>query len=107
MTRAGGSAAAVPIVPTPKPPPRLPKGALQVIALGGISEIGRNMTVYEYDGRLLVVDCGVLFPEDGQPGVDLILPDLRLVEQRVEDIEAVVITHGHEDHIGALPWLLR
>ena len=83
------------------------KGALRVVALGGISEIGRNMTVYEFDGRLLVVDCGVLFPEDGQPGVDLILPDLRLVEDRVDDIEAVVITHGHEDHIGALPWLLR
>ena len=65
------------------------------------------MTVYEYDGRLLVVDCGVLFPEDAQPGVDLILPDLRLVEDRVDDIDAVVITHGHEDHIGALPWLLR
>jgi ribonuclease J len=80
---------------------------LRVVALGGITEIGRNMTVYEYDGRLLVVDCGVLFPEDGQPGVDLILPDLRLVEDRVDDIEAVVITHGHEDHIGALPWLLR
>ena len=89
------------------PPPRLAKGALRLVALGGIGEIGRTMTVYEYDGRLLVVDCGVLFPEDGQPGVDLILPDLRLVEDRVDDIEAVVITHGHEDHIGALPWLLR
>ncbi len=89
------------------PPPRLPKGGLRLVALGGIGEIGRNMTVYEYDGRLLVVDCGVLFPEDAQPGVDLILPDLRLVEDRVDDIDAVVITHGHEDHIGALPWLLR
>ncbi|MDQ2848206.1 MAG: ribonuclease J [Actinomycetota bacterium] len=88
-------------------PPRLKPGTLRIVALGGIGEIGRNMTVYELDGRLLVVDCGVLFPEDGQPGVDLILPDLRLVEDRVEDIEAVVITHGHEDHIGALPWLLR
>ena len=78
-----------------------------MVALGGIGEIGRNMTVYEFDGRLLVVDCGVLFPEDAQPGVDLILPDLRLVEDRVDDIDAVVITHGHEDHIGALPWLLR
>ena len=88
----------------PKP---LARGALRVVALGGIGEIGRNMTVYEYAGRLLVVDCGVLFPEDQQPGVDLILPDLRLVEDRVDDIDAVVITHGHEDHIGALPWLLR
>jgi len=83
------------------------KGTLRVVALGGIGEIGRNMTVYELDGRLLVVDCGVLFPEDAQPGVDLILPDLRLVEDRLDDIDAVVITHGHEDHIGALPWLLR
>ncbi|MBM9466752.1 ribonuclease J [Nakamurella leprariae] len=88
-------------------PPRLRPGALRVVALGGIGEIGRNMTVYEIDGRLLIVDCGVLFPEDGQPGVDLILPDLRLVEDRLDDIDAVVITHGHEDHIGALPWLLR
>ncbi|MTD13742.1 RNase J family beta-CASP ribonuclease [Nakamurella sp. YIM 132087] len=83
------------------------KDTLRVVALGGIGEIGRNMTVYEYNGRLLVLDCGVLFPEDAQPGVDLILPDLRLVEDRIDDIDAVVITHGHEDHIGALPWLLR
>ncbi len=102
-----GSSGSAGQVAAPDPPPRLPKGALRVVALGGIGEIGRNMTVYEYDGRLLVVDCGVLFPEDGQPGVDLILPDLRLVEDRVDDIDAVVITHGHEDHIGALPWLLR
>jgi ribonuclease J len=85
----------------------LARGALRVVALGGIGEIGRNMTVYEIDGRLLIVDCGVLFPEDQQPGVDLILPDLRLVENRIDDVDAVVITHGHEDHIGALPWLLR
>ena len=78
-----------------------------MVALGGIGEIGRNMTVFEYDGRLLVVDCGVLFPEDGQPGVDLILPDFRPIEDRVDDIDAVVLTHGHEDHIGAVPLLLR
>ena len=88
-------------------PPRQVPGSLRMVALGGIGEIGRNMTVYEFDGRLLVVDCGVLFPEDAQPGVDLILPDLRLVEDRVADIDAIVITHGHEDHIGALPFLLR
>ena len=91
----------------PLAPRPLAHGALRLTALGGIGEIGRNMTVYEFDGRLLVVDCGVLFPEDAQPGVDLILPDLRLVENRVADIDAVVITHGHEDHIGALPWLLQ
>jgi ribonuclease J len=88
-------------------PPRLVTGSLRMVALGGIGEIGRNMTVYEYGGRLLIVDCGVLFPEDAQPGVDLILPDLRLVEDRVGDIDGIVVTHGHEDHIGALPFLLR
>ena len=65
------------------------------------------MTVFEHDGRLLVVDCGVLFPEDDQPGVDLILPDFRPIEDRLDDIDAVVLTHGHEDHIGAVPFLLR
>ncbi len=88
-------------------PGALPKGGLRVVALGGIGEIGRNMTVFEYDGRLLIVDCGVLFPEDAQPGVDLILPDFSYIEDRVDDIEAVVLTHGHEDHIGAVPFLLK
>ncbi|WP_197319297.1 ribonuclease J [Saccharomonospora sp. NB11] len=88
-------------------PPPLPEGGLRVVALGGIGEVGRNMTVFEYDGKLLVVDCGVLFPEDAQPGVDLILPDFRAIEERLDDIEALVLTHGHEDHIGAVPFLLR
>jgi ribonuclease J len=78
-----------------------------VVALGGIGEIGRNMTVFEYDGRLLVVDCGVLFPSEDSPGVDLILPDFRAIEERLDDIDALVLTHGHEDHIGAVPFLLR
>jgi ribonuclease J len=89
------------------PPPPLPEGGLRVVALGGIGEVGRNMTVFEFDHRLLVVDCGVLFPEDDQPGVDLILPDFRAIEDRLEDIDALVLTHGHEDHIGAVPFLLR
>ncbi|GAA3461909.1 ribonuclease J [Saccharothrix longispora] len=89
------------------PPPALPDGALRVVALGGIGEVGRNMTVFEHAGRLLVVDCGVLFPEDDQPGVDLILPDFRAIEDRLEDIDALVLTHGHEDHIGAVPFLLK
>ncbi|MCF8569614.1 ribonuclease J [Gordonia sp. HY002] len=88
-------------------PPALPKGGLRVVALGGIGEIGRNMTVFEYDGKLLIVDCGVLFPEDQQPGVDLILPDFGYIEDRMADVEAVVLTHGHEDHIGAVPFLLK
>ncbi|HEY2288985.1 MAG TPA: ribonuclease J [Streptosporangiaceae bacterium] len=89
------------------PPPPLPAGGLRMIALGGLGEIGRNMTVFEHAGRLLVVDCGVLFPEPDQPGVDLILPDFSMLENRMDEIEAVVLTHAHEDHIGAVPYLLR
>ena len=88
-------------------PPELPEGALRVVALGGLGEVGRNMAVLEYAGRLLVIDCGVLFPEDNQPGVDLILPDFDYIRDRLDDIEAIVLTHGHEDHIGAVPYLLR
>ncbi|MFD3803596.1 ribonuclease J [Streptomyces sp. NPDC058611] len=88
-------------------PPKLPKGALRVTPLGGLGEIGRNMTVFEFDGRLLIVDCGVLFPEEEQPGIDLILPDFSSIRDRLDDIEGIVLTHGHEDHIGAVPYLLR
>ena len=88
------------------PPPLAPEG-LRIVALGGLGEIGRNMTVFEHAGRLLVVDCGVLFPEPDQPGVDLILPDFSYIEDRLEQIEALVLTHAHEDHIGAVPFLLR
>jgi ribonuclease J len=88
-------------------PPKLKKGGLRVIALGGLGEVGRNMTVFEYDGRLLVVDCGVLFPEEHHPGVDLILPDFDAIRDRLDEVEALVLTHGHEDHIGAAPYLLR
>ncbi|MET9955472.1 ribonuclease J [Streptomyces sp. NPDC006339] len=88
-------------------PPKLPKGGLRVTPLGGLGEIGRNMTVFEYDGRLLIVDCGVLFPEEEQPGIDLILPDFTTLQDRLDDIEGIVLTHGHEDHIGGVPYLLR
>jgi len=88
-------------------PPALADGALRVVALGGLGEVGRNMAVLEFAGRLLVIDCGVLFPEDHQPGVDLILPDFEYIRDRLDDIEAIVLTHGHEDHIGAVPYLLR
>ena len=91
----------------PFAPPALESGTLRVTPLGGLGEIGRNMTVYEIDGKLLVVDCGVLFPEEHQPGVDLILPDITQIEDRLGDIVAVVLTHGHEDHIGAVPYLLK
>lgn len=85
----------------------LASGALRVIPLGGLGEIGRNMTVFEYDDRLLIVDCGVLFPEEHHPGVDLILPDFEPIRDRLDLVEALVLTHGHEDHIGATPYLLR
>ena len=93
--------------PELKAPPRLVKGGLRVVALGGLGEVGRNMTVFEYGGRLLVVDCGVLFPEETQPGVDVILPDFTWIRDRLDKIAAIVLTHGHEDHIGGVPYLLR
>jgi ribonuclease J len=89
----------------PAPPP-LPADGLRVIPLGGLGAIGRNMTVFEYGGKLLIVDCGVLFPDVDQPGVDLILPDFSSILDRLGDVQAIVLTHGHEDHIGAVPYLL-
>lgn len=88
-------------------PPTLEQGTLRITPLGGLGEVGRNMTVYEFDGKLLVVDCGVLFPEEHQPGVDLILPDITKIKDRLNDIVGVVLTHGHEDHIGGVPYLLK
>lgn len=85
----------------------LEEGTLRVTPLGGLEEIGRNMTVFEFGGKILIVDCGVLFPEEHQPGVDLILPDFEPIRDRLDDIVGVVLTHGHEDHIGAVPYLLR
>ncbi len=88
-------------------PSKLVAGGVRIVALGGISEIGRNMTVYETNGKLLIVDCGVLFPEDNQPGIDLILPDFSYIRDRLADVVGIFLTHGHEDHIGAVPYLLR
>ena len=88
-------------------PPALASGTLRVTPLGGLGEVGRNMTAFEYEGKILIVDCGVLFPEEHQPGVDLILPDFAPIRDRLDDIVGVVLTHGHEDHIGAVPYLLR
>ena len=90
-----------------KAPPALAANTLRVIALGGLGEIGRNMTCFEINGKILIIDCGVLFPEESQPGVDLILPDFSYLEDRWQDIVGLVLTHGHEDHIGAVPYLLR
>ena len=88
-------------------PSKLAAKTLRIVALGGLGEIGRNMTVFEYEGKLLVVDCGVLFPEENQPGIDLILPYFEYIRERLDDVVAVALTHGHEDHIGAVPYLLR
>jgi ribonuclease J len=88
-------------------PAKLKPGTLRVIPIGGLGEIGRNMTSYEIDGKILIVDCGVLFPEEHQPGVDLILPDFSPIRDRLDDIVGIVLTHGHEDHIGAVPYLLK
>ncbi|MFC0628112.1 ribonuclease J [Kribbella deserti] len=88
-------------------PPGLARGALRVVPLGGLGEIGRNMTVFEHEGRLLVIDCGVLFPEEHQPGVDVILPDFSWIRDRLDKIDGIVLTHGHEDHIGGVPYLLK
>ena len=88
-------------------PSKLVAGGLRIVALGGLTEIGRNMTVFEYKSKLLIVDCGVLFPEENQPGIDLILPDFSYIRDRLQDVVGIFLTHGHEDHIGAVPYLLR
>lgn len=88
-------------------PPALAPDTLRVIALGGLGEVGRNMACLEINGKILIIDCGVLFPEESQPGVDLILPDFSYLENRWADVSGLVLTHGHEDHIGAVPYLLR
>ncbi len=88
-------------------PSKLKADTLRIVALGGLGEVGRNMTVFEFDGKLLIVDVGVLFPEENQPGIDLILPDFSYIRERLDDVVGIVLTHGHEDHIGAVPYLLR
>src|SRR3954462_10334523 len=93
--------------PELRTPPALARDALRVVALGGLGEIGRNMTVFEHAGKLLIVDCGVLFPEEPRPGLDVTLPDFTSIRDRLDDVVAIVLTHGHEDHIGGGPDLLR
>jgi ribonuclease J len=82
-------------------------GTLRVLPLGGLGEIGKNMMVVEYDGRIVVVDTGLMFPAPDQLGIDLVLPDFAYLRERADDIDAIVLTHGHEDHVGALPFVLR
>ncbi len=85
----------------------MPSPKLRVLPLGGLGEIGKNMTVVEYEGRIVVVDTGLMFPTAEMLGIDLVLPDFSYLRDRVDDIEAIVLTHGHEDHVGALPYVLR
>lgn len=80
---------------------------MRIVPLGGLGEIGRNMDVVEYNGHILLIDCGVLFPEEEQPGVDLILPDFSYIKGKLDQVDALVLTHGHEDHIGGVPYLLK
>ena len=82
-------------------------GVCRIIPLGGLGEVGKNMTVYEADGSIVVVDAGLAFPRDEHLGVDLVLPDFSYLREREEMVRAVVLTHGHEDHVGSLPYLMR
>lgn len=86
---------------------KLPKGKLKIFSLGGLHEIGKNITVIEYENDILIVDCGLGFPDDDMPGVDLVIPDMSYLEANSDKIRGVVLTHGHEDHIGAIPYMLR
>ncbi len=83
-----------------------PARPLRIIPLGGVGEIGKNMMVLEYDERLLVIDAGLMFPESDMYGVDIVIPDIAYLVERAEQVEGIILTHGHEDHIGALPYVL-
>jgi len=88
-------------------PPKLRPDTLRITPLGGLGDVGRNSASFEINGQQMILDCGVLFPDENHPGVDLILPSLHLLGDNLDDISCLVLTHGHEDHIGAVPYLLR
>ncbi len=87
--------------------PKLPKKPVKIIPLGGLGEIGKNITLYEYDGDMFIVDCGMSFPDEEMPGIDIVIPDFTYILENKDKIKGLVVTHGHEDHIGAIPYLLR
>ena len=90
-----------------RPKKEKPTGKIRIIPLGGLGEIGKNMTVIEYNNDLVVVDCGLGFPDDDMPGIDLVIPDITYLEANKDRIRGILLTHGHEDHIGAIPYVLR
>ena len=87
--------------------PKTPTKPVKVIPLGGLGEVGKNITLYEYDGDMILVDCGMTFPDEDTPGIDSVIPDFTYVLENKDKIKALVVTHGHEDHIGAIPYLLK
>lgn len=80
---------------------------IKITPLGGLHEIGKNMTVFEYEGDLLILDCGLAFPDDDMLGVDMVIPDITYLQKNKNRIRGIVLTHGHEDHIGAIPYVLK
>lgn len=90
-----------------QPKPELPKLPIKIIPLGGLGEIGKNITLYEYDGDMFLVDCGMSFPDEEMPGIDIVIPDFTYILENKDKIKGMVVTHGHEDHIGAIPYLLK
>src|ERR1700739_5105928 len=97
----------MPELPTDVDPPQAAPGAIRIVACGGLGEVGRNMMAIKYEQEVLIVDCGVLFPSEEQPGVDLILPDFSILRELNATPRYLVLTHGHDDHIGAISYLLR
>ena len=82
-------------------------GKLKIIPLGGLEQIGMNITAFEYEDNIIVVDCGLSFPEDDMLGIDLVIPDITYLKENIEKVKGFFITHGHEDHIGAIPYVLK